>query len=151
MKEKNFKPIWVTYLIQLIPAVYGFIILFLLSFDSIITDVFKIPFDSHSTIRESYKAVHRVLLASYQVKNAIRLYACVFLCLIGAVVISILARNILSKKDIAFLFLPYIFFALAFTIASVSNCKILCDFVYLASDLCILTVQIYLPIKLQKS
>lgn len=151
MKEKSFKPIWVTYWIQLIPAVYGFTVLSLFTFDLIITDVFKVPFASPQTspIRDGYNAVHRALLSGYEVTNTVRLYTCVFLCFIGAVVIAILARNILSKRIIAFLFLPYILFVLAFATA-VLNYEIICCLIYLASDLCLLTVQIYLPIKLKK-
>lgn len=158
MKEKNFKPIWITYWIQLIPAAFSFIVLSVFSFNMMLTDVFNVPYSA--PIWNFYDAIYKSLFIVDDFYITVGMYICILLCVIGAVVIAVIGKNILSKKDRALLFIPLILAvltALATLTESASWFDYTNELVACLLFICciiIAFVQIYFPIhlaKLQKS
>lgn len=155
MKEKNFKTIWIVYFLQLIPSVICFLISFFLGYDEIVRFGLN---GKHSIkfIDSAYNLVAKTELFSgdffgmsipHDVGYAIRWSICLILCFIAIVVIAVLAKNILNKKEKAFLFLPYILSAVLMLVCFITD---IVGIIWLTYSLCVLTVNIYLPIKLKK-
>lgn len=154
MKEKNFKTIWIVYFLQLIPSVICFLISFFSAYDEFLRSALwkhRIKF-----IDSAFDLVAKTGLFSgdffgmsipHNVGWAIRWSICLILCFIAIVVIAVLAKNILNKKEKAFLFLPYILPAVLALVCIITD---IVGIIWLIYSLCVLTVNIYLPIKLKK-
>lgn len=82
--------------------------------------------------------------------HIIRLSICLILCFIATVVIAVLAKDILNKKERAFLFLPYILTMVLILVCLTDIFKYMISITYIVYGLCVLMVNIYIPIKLKK-
>lgn len=155
-RKTAIKSAWAVYALQIVPAAISFIILSLNSLFFILDDVFKIP--SGSFIWSISKKISGIWPFSNDFfgthlnsgfASQIRMYICILLYFIATVVIAILARKILSKKETTFLFLPFMVAVLAIVpgLLGADNAILI---VFFAASLCIVPVQIYLPVKLKK-
>lgn len=153
--NKKLKSLWITYWIQLIPSVFSFIISFFYSYFLILRDYFDKPASGKAAefFQGSFLLSDKLFGVTLHTGTAqlFKLLICSALCFIAIILITFIAKKaeiFISKGETVFIFLPHILFALLY-ICGFFELEIAL-FICLAYSLCVLAVEIYLPIKLKK-